>query len=128
MPNWISSIRLPRLAKRTASQPAALNELRQHFDNIAAGFGPTPTDIAVEPANLGQIKGEWVRVAGSDPGRVILYLHGGDSSPVRRKRTGPWLPSYAGPPMPWHFPSIIDSRRSFRFPPVCAMRWIATGR
>lgn len=77
MPNWISSIRLPRLAKRTASQPAALNELRQHYENIAAGFGPTPTDIAVEPANLGQIKGEWVRVAGSDPGRVILYLHGG---------------------------------------------------
>jgi len=40
-------------------------------------FEPAPADVAAEEAHIGQVKGEWVRVAESEPQRLLLYFHGG---------------------------------------------------
>ena len=77
MPSWIPPVRLSRLTKRQANRTTPLVDLRQHYEAISAGFGKIPSDISVEPAQLGQIRGEWVRVADTKPPRILLYLHGG---------------------------------------------------
>ena len=51
--------------------------LRQAYAQLAARFGPPPPDAVFEAAQLGPIKGEWVRVDASAPQRLILYFHGG---------------------------------------------------
>jgi epsilon-lactone hydrolase len=76
MPNWMPS-RPPRLTQRRVNRLTPIGELRQHYDTIAEGFGVAPPDISVEPAQLGQIRGEWVCPAGGKPHRMLLYLHGG---------------------------------------------------
>ncbi len=80
MANWPNAVsahlsRLMGLGRVTASTEIA--DLRKRHDLLAAGFGPTPPGTQVEKAQLGQIKGEWVRVAETHPRRLILYLHGG---------------------------------------------------
>lgn len=80
MPNWQStfSMRLSGLAKpRRANARVSLEELRQRYDFISAQFGPVPSDAEVERAQLGQIRGEWLRVPESRPQRLLLYFHGG---------------------------------------------------
>ncbi len=54
-----------------------MTEARAHYDRLSAGFGACPVDATFEPAQLGQTKGEWVRLNSSDPQRLILYFHGG---------------------------------------------------
>jgi acetyl esterase/lipase len=43
----------------------------------ALQFRAPPADVAAEEAHIGQVKGEWVRVAESEPQRLLLYFHGG---------------------------------------------------
>ena len=40
-------------------------------------FEPVPGDVAVERAQIGQVKGEWVRASDAEPSRLLLYFHGG---------------------------------------------------
>ena len=40
-------------------------------------YGAVPRDTIVEPAKLGTVKGEWVRVDETQPQRLMIYLHGG---------------------------------------------------
>jgi monoterpene epsilon-lactone hydrolase len=79
MPNWsnLLSPSSPNLRKNRAAMATPIAELREHYDSFAATFGSAPNDLAVEPAQLGQVKGEWVRVDESEPERLLLYLHGG---------------------------------------------------
>jgi monoterpene epsilon-lactone hydrolase len=80
MPNWRAKIaaQVPLLKKpRSLNDKTPIAELRRHYDAIAAGFGSAPPDITIERAQLGQVKGEWVRPAEAEPHRLILYLHGG---------------------------------------------------
>lgn len=57
--------------------PAAIREVRR----IAAGnlrmLGRSPKDMTVEPVRIGPMPALWLRPAGADPGRVLLYFHGG---------------------------------------------------
>ncbi len=48
--------------------------MRANMDQIAA---KPAGDIAVEPAELGGVPGDWLSAPGADPGSVVLYLHGG---------------------------------------------------
>ena len=80
MASWPNAVtahlqRLVGMGRVSASTD--LEDLRKHYELIAAGFGPTPSDTQVEKAQLGQIKGEWVRVTEMHPRRLILYIHGG---------------------------------------------------
>jgi acetyl esterase/lipase len=80
MQNWRNAIhaRLTRMiAPRRIDHATPLAELRKIHEGMFAGFGPTPHDVKAEKAQLGQIKGEWIRVSESHPNRLVLYLHGG---------------------------------------------------
>ena len=65
------------MARARVDHATPLEELRQRNLAIAAEFLPAPTEMAFEPAQLGQLKGEWVRPAGEPPQRLLLYFHGG---------------------------------------------------
>ena len=52
-----------------------IEDLRARYDALFARFGAPPTGVAVAPARLGAIAGEWV--GESSDGRIILYFHGG---------------------------------------------------
>jgi epsilon-lactone hydrolase len=79
MANWYSRIqaRLRRRLRSDVDQDTPIAELRRRYAEIAAGFVAGPGDIAVERAQIGQVRGEWIRVRESQPQRLILYLHGG---------------------------------------------------
>lgn len=53
-------------------------ELRSRYAQFCARFGAPPSDAKFEPAQIGPMKGEWVRMPNSWPGRVVLYFHGGN--------------------------------------------------
>ncbi|MBY0334283.1 MAG: alpha/beta hydrolase [Acetobacteraceae bacterium] len=57
-------------------RPAELAERRRRLDALGSQFG-LPGDVATEAAAAGGVKAEWTATPGADPGRVLLYLHGG---------------------------------------------------
>jgi epsilon-lactone hydrolase len=81
MPSWQSALfeRVQRLARpRTVvGMETDVEELRRQYAYLSDRFGQVPPDAEFEPAQIGPIKGEWVRVEGADPRRLILYFHGG---------------------------------------------------
>jgi acetyl esterase/lipase len=80
MPSWQNALstRLSILAKpRAVNAKGSLEDLRRHYDDMSARYGPVSDDTVVERARLGQIKVEWVRVPETQPQRLLLYLHGG---------------------------------------------------
>ncbi|MGH6870238.1 MAG: alpha/beta hydrolase [Rhizomicrobium sp.] len=62
---------------RTASVETDIEELRRQFAYLSDRFGTIPPDVSFEPAQVGPIKGEWVRIDAASPNRLILYFHGG---------------------------------------------------
>ncbi|HEX4105739.1 MAG TPA: alpha/beta hydrolase [Rhizomicrobium sp.] len=54
-----------------------IEELKAQFVQLFARFGPAPSDMSFEAAQLGPVPGEWQRPSRFHPGRVILYFHGG---------------------------------------------------
>jgi len=80
MPSWQSTIfaRLNRLSgPRSLKAGADIEEVRAQYDRLTARFGPVPGDAVFEAAQLGPVKGEWVKVDASASRRLILYFHGG---------------------------------------------------
>ena len=55
--------------------PAGIEEIRAQYGALFARFGTAPAAMNFTPGKLGAIPGEWV--GASDPGRTILYFHGG---------------------------------------------------
>jgi len=51
-------------------------EIRAGWEALAARF-PADDDLKYTPADADGIAVEWVEAPGADPGRVVLYLHGG---------------------------------------------------
>jgi acetyl esterase/lipase len=60
-----------------ATAETDIAELRRQYAYLSDRFGAPPRDAKFEPAQIGPLKGEWVRVAKSSPARLILYFHGG---------------------------------------------------
>jgi len=61
-----------------AQPPAAevdVAERRAALERLTAG--ELPADVAAEPVSADGVPAEWVVADGADPGRAILYLHGG---------------------------------------------------
>ena len=52
-------------------------ELRARYEAMFARAGSPPREATFEPAQIGPLKGEWVRLPNSAPNRLILYFHGG---------------------------------------------------
>jgi len=57
-------------------RPEAIADRRTSFDAFAKAF-PTAADIVVEKTDVFGVQAEWTNAPGADPGRVVLYLHGG---------------------------------------------------
>jgi epsilon-lactone hydrolase len=59
------------------SSETAIADLRQHYRAMFEAYGTPPRDAMFEPAQIGPLKGEWIRFAHSSPNRLIIYFHGG---------------------------------------------------
>jgi acetyl esterase/lipase len=54
-----------------------IEAMRAHYGALFARFGAAPPAMDFTPGKLGAIPGEWVGAVRNDPGRTILYFHGG---------------------------------------------------
>jgi acetyl esterase/lipase len=57
-------------------RPAALSERRKRLDALGGQY-PLPADMRVEAADANGVVAEWTGTEEADPGKVILFLHGG---------------------------------------------------
>jgi acetyl esterase/lipase len=78
MQNWpmMFSARAARSQASRITHQISPEALRAQYQALCS-FEPACTDVAAERAQIGQVKGEWVRVAESEPQRLLLYFHGG---------------------------------------------------
>ena len=80
MPSWQSTFaeRFRRMGRpKGASADTDIAELRRQYTYISDHFGAPPREATFEPAQVGPLKGEWVRMPNSSPDRLVLYFHGG---------------------------------------------------
>jgi len=80
MPSWQSSIfdKFRRVSKpATAEAVTDIAELRRQYTYLTDRFGAVPSETVHEAAQLGPVRGEWVKAETSSPDRLILYFHGG---------------------------------------------------
>lgn len=73
MDSEIEALRRVLLSK---PRPTTWPERRRRLDEVAS-IDPPPADVAFTPLTIGDIPGEWSLAPGADPGRVLLFLHGG---------------------------------------------------
>ena len=57
-------------------RPVGWAERRQRIEEVGAEV-PAADDITLEPVSIGGVPAEWSLAPGSDPGRVLLFFHGG---------------------------------------------------
>lgn len=57
-------------------RPGSLAERRARLDAVASVDGVAP-DVAFERVTIGACEAEWSLAPGSDPGKVLLFFHGG---------------------------------------------------
>ena len=70
---------LDSLVSLLRSRPAPGQDLvqsRERFEKLAGFLGGAP-DAKCEQVDAGGVPAEWVAAPGYDPGRAVLYLHGG---------------------------------------------------
>jgi monoterpene epsilon-lactone hydrolase len=56
--------------------PLTVEEARAHFAP-AGPIYPVPDDVSVTAIDAGGVQAHWLEAPGVDPGRVLLFLHGG---------------------------------------------------
>jgi acetyl esterase/lipase len=57
-------------------RPAGLSERRKRLDALGGQYA-LPTDVRVDAVDANGVAAEWTTTPGADPGRVIMFLHGG---------------------------------------------------
>ena len=57
--------------------PPGLQEVRARYEAVFARFALMPAAVGFTYGQLGPIPGEWVGAISGDPGRILLYFHGG---------------------------------------------------
>ena len=62
---------------RGATAETEIADLRRQYGQQFDRYGAPPREATFEPAQIGPLKGEWVRCPNSSPNRLILYFHGG---------------------------------------------------
>jgi monoterpene epsilon-lactone hydrolase len=76
----MSQQQLNTLLQMMKAQPileaATIQQQRAGFEQMT-GLFPVDADIKCEPVTANGVKSEWVSAPDADPGRAILYLHGG---------------------------------------------------
>jgi monoterpene epsilon-lactone hydrolase len=61
---------------RPVLESPTVQQMRAGFEQMASAL-PVAPDVNCEPVKAGGVAAEWVTAPGADPGRAILYLHGG---------------------------------------------------
>ena len=75
--SWIDRFHRLRRPRRGATAETEIGELRRKYAQLTERYGAAPREATFEPAQIGPLKGEWVRCPNSSPNRLILYFHGG---------------------------------------------------
>ena len=86
------------LAKLPPSDSLTTAERRAQYERAEKVF-PTPPDVKVERVNAPVAPAEWLRPPSAEPGRVVLYLHGGGyviGSPRSHRHLAAAIASAAG--------------------------------
>ena len=63
--------------KASAGQPAPALEQRRAAFTPGDRLHPVPDDVLVTDVTAGGVPAHWLSAPGTDPGRVLLFLHGG---------------------------------------------------
>lgn len=66
-----------KLNKEVFDENTSIKKFRDKCERGAAKYGKLPKGIVIREDNLDGIKAEWLIPEGSDPAKLILYVHGG---------------------------------------------------
>jgi len=116
------------LAKLPPPESLTTAERRAQYERAEKVF-PTPAEVKVERVTAPMVPAEWLRSPSAEPGRVVLYLHGGGyviGSPRSHRHLAAAIATAAGasallleyrcaPESP--FPAAVDDA-------VAAYRWL----
>jgi len=116
------------LAKLPPPESLTTAERRAQYERAEKVF-PTPAEVKVERVTAPMVPAEWLRSPAAEPGRVVLYLHGGGyviGSPRSHRHLAAAIATAAGasallleyrcaPESP--FPAAVDDA-------VAAYRWL----
>ncbi len=76
----MSQQQLQQLIQMFKSRPVlespTVAEMRAGFEQMAGAL-PVEPDVKCEPVKAASVPAEWISAPGADPGRAVLYLHGG---------------------------------------------------
>jgi monoterpene epsilon-lactone hydrolase len=77
--NVIDALRQQKQA-RAGQAPPPLDEVRATFAPAGRPPEPIPDDVAVTEVDAGGVPAYWLSPPGADPGRTLVYVHGGGYS------------------------------------------------
>lgn len=66
-----------RLKKETFDMNTSIAQFREDCEKGAAHYAKLPAGVEVKPDDIDGIKAEWLIPSGSNPEKVIMYVHGG---------------------------------------------------
>lgn len=66
-----------KLKKERFDENTSIENFRMRCEKGAARYSKIPQDVEIKGETIKGIKAEWLIPAGSDPAKVILYVHGG---------------------------------------------------
>lgn len=66
-----------KLKKESFDLNTSITAFRDQCEKAASKFSKIPDGITIRPEEIEGLKSEWIIPAGSDPQKVILYVHGG---------------------------------------------------
>jgi epsilon-lactone hydrolase len=71
-----SEIEAVRALLSSKPRPVGWAERRQRLDEVGSHW-PVADDVKLTQVDISGVPGEWSIVPGSDPSRILLFLHGG---------------------------------------------------
>ncbi|MEI6682209.1 MAG: alpha/beta hydrolase [Bacteroidota bacterium] len=66
-----------KLRREVFTSQTSIPAFRELCEKGASHYARIPAGVVIKPAEIGGIRSEWIIPAGSDPAKVILYVHGG---------------------------------------------------
>lgn len=66
-----------KLKKEVFDHNTSIEGFRERCEKGAAKYARIPADVTIKGQDIEGIKAEWLKTQGSDPEKLILYVHGG---------------------------------------------------
>ncbi|MCR6630706.1 MAG: alpha/beta hydrolase [Magnetospirillum sp.] len=74
---FLFALKHRHLLRRPLDHTTPITEWRRRVEKGARLLGRLPDGVTVEPVSIGGLAAEWIRPADAEPGRILLYFHGG---------------------------------------------------